>query len=364
MITRTFPILAAVLALFVIGCDFSLEGRGDYEKRKAALDAERTRLEEERAEKARMKESLGVYFKEKRLIAEERMAGASNAISRAAIDAEAVAATADSADGDWLVRLLEDAKVAALARKYLSRDFTVDLNEYLVVRKDLAARWKEYETARRKANARYEKESGERGDFEASVKTRHDEEIRRLRNEIANLERRLEAVRKEYRHQSRSMLLVDSHNRYRNQSSADREYNDKNYELQHRITEIDRELLHKRRELDILLSPHYTARIEAEAARDKQSLVDNAGYSTRRELDDIDRRMKPKKTLPELDKEYARATIGALRDAISRSLESATSDYMRAKSLAALAREAVLKVPFSDVDELKKLVTRINKLEE
>lgn len=338
-----FLICACVFSL-VLGCDFF-----DSQAKKVEI----IRLEQQQAERVATERkdaaaALRSYIEGKCRLIEDDYRVTSNRLAEVMSDISTLEkAVADAARSETnaelsvevrFLRILKSETVDALALKYLSRGFSVQ-REILISRiREVRAQDREYRDALRKVESAFDVKVSDSKAWVGDGKDQREVEVKRLRGEIAELERLRKTTRQG---------LTGTRQQEKERSQ--------------KLDDLDREITTKRRQIDVLRNPTSSRLVETQADSARQTAYDRATTTKRNELWDIDRRLKPKTTALDVVKEVESDTIAVLRKELDGRRTALSARLSSLERKVRKARECLLEVAVSDGDELKKLRAKVDR---
>ena len=252
-----------------------------------------------------------------------------------------------------LLRLLRNAEVNELAKKYLSADFVLLQHEFVDRVRDARADEARYRKALAQSDATYSESLKESQKWVNATKEQREAEISRLQGEISSWERR----RVDYHtnlHDLEKKVLVGN-------VAQERERRERLAVIGRKIEDADREILRKRGQIDFLRDPTANTGLEGRAAQRKQDVQRQANNQRDNELRTIDRYYKPKATVAEVVSETSGKTIEKLQGAMAEKRQAAEKELADAKRREVEIRECLLAIPLSNMTELKALRAKIEK---
>ena len=111
-----------------------------------------------------------------------------------------------------------------------------------------------------------------------------------------------------------------------------------------------------------MTSPGNVVDVENRATAKAQYVQSSADNTHRRRLEDINRTLKPAKSLAYIVSEYESKTIARLRETLSRRIAEDEATIAKARESLSAARELELAIPVSNLSELRALRDKILKL--
>jgi hypothetical protein len=318
-------VVLATLAVLVGGCDRF--GRSRSGRRPAQTEGEQERLAEAGASGSKsagevrdLAASVKAVCADKRRRFEEFVKNKRQELAPVCADLEAlskqVAAAMEkkSASGkdvqyeNKLLEAMKDKTVNELAVKYLGGDFSSVREDFIKQVRDTSSAEERYRKALAEADAAHSAVAVAQKKLEGQTRDQQKAEISRLKKEISALEKRWAAVRKDINNLTKHSMIGDAR--------AEQERREKGMVLENRLNDIQDEIVKKREQLDYLTAPGNAVAIEQRAMDKTQQLRRDADLNHYRRIDDIERRMKPKRFLADVLPEYESKTIGKLRATI------------------------------------------------
>ena len=329
-------LLAGFATMLLSGCDDVLapfgENRRRMEEQAAQIEKEAVRERAEK-EKKELASAIKATIMEKRKLFETRLSDVVETRRLLQMDSDnltkaiAEAMGKRGASGEEpkhevkVLNVLKDEKVNALAAKYLGSDFSAAKEKFISDVKNGRAEESRYRKAIAEADAVHSSSLANTTKWNDRTREQREREIARLRHEIGALESRLGTTRKEISNLTKNKLVGNKR--------EERERVDKSVSINNKLNEIQDEISRKRRQLDSLTNPDNTVAVEYRSTYSSQSVQDRADYTHRKRLDDIDRTMKPKRTLSEIVAACESETYGRLQGVLTSQL--AASDKAEAE---------------------------------
>ena len=121
-----------------------------------------------------------------------------------------------------------------------------------------------------------------------------------------------------------------------------------------KLRDIEYQLDVKRNQIDSLTSPDSQNRLANRTAIATQTRQTDAMNTRRTAMLDIDRRLKPKKSVTDVIAEFEADTIGKLRKTISDKIAALDGETKSLKEKIALADEIILAIPLYDQGEIRR----------
>ena len=326
-------LLVGFVAMLLTGCDDVLAPYGDNRRQKEEQEEREAQMEKEAAreraekEKKELASAIKATISEKRKLLEARLSDvvAMRRLLQADSDdlTKAIAAAMNKrgASGEEakhevkVLNVLKDEKVNALAAKYLGCDFSAAREKFISDVKNGRAEETRYRKAIADADAAYSSSLASAKEWNDRTREQRDHEMARLRHEIAGLESRLDATRKDISNLTKHKMIGSKR--------QERERAERGVVLGNKMAEIQDEISKKRRQLDYLTHPNNAVSVEYRTAYSSQSVRNEADRAHRTRLDDIDRIMKPNRTLLEIVSACESETFGRLQDVLASQIAAA-----------------------------------------
>ena len=179
-------------------------------------------------------------------------------------------------------------------------------------------------------------------------------EIARLRKEIKELEAtREQLLLKGTKVVTRHSMLGGRRQEIERNESAD--------VAERRVSDIERQITVKRDQIDYLTSPDVMNKQANRALYAAQNRQRDAVDARSRALWDIDRQLKPKKSLTDTVAEFEESTISKLRKALSGKIAALEKEEKEFKEKVAMADEILIAIPLYDLGELRRQRQRLEK---
>jgi len=338
MKTLSYSLMA--LALLVGGCDFLDSSKS----RKEEMRLEMEKADREAAEKAAATAAMKAYVEGKCKLVEEARKSVADKVEALSADAtkleKAVAAIMAGDEADKLsyevrlLRVLKDDTVNEIAQKYMATGFSAQREAFVARVREARAHADEYKDAVRKSEAAFDEKLETSKEWSSQSESQRQAEIKRLRKEIAALEKKWQGVR-------RGLKGTASNDRERNQIAKEYDY--------------EGEINIKRRQLDYLTNPDTKLQQQNRALERQQDAHWRARSTKSLELYDIDRRLKPKVTELDVAKEVEAATLGKLREEIKGQRSKLAVKLEKLDKQTALAKGMMLEIPVCKGGELERL---------
>ena len=355
------------LLLFVYlfaGCDLDLTGEKRDERRREA--EERATEEQARRELDRQREAMTKFASGKRQLCKNRLSEVEKEKNVLRADLARLSAlvsdamSAKDAQGNDLkyeskiLRIIRNPEVNALATKHLSSDFSGVVAKYVECVREARAADARYEAAVAGVEAVYGANIEATKNWSQMTQRQREDEMSRLEREISALEAQRERILKhESRNVTRHSLVGgrrQEQERFENRLSVER-----------RVWDIESQIKVKRRQIDFLRFPNALTQQTSRALDAAQTHQSRAVDTRRSALADINRQIKPKKSLTETVAEFEADTVGKLRKTLSDKAAVFEEEEKELKAKVAMADEILLAIPLCDIGELRRLRQRLEK---
>lgn len=366
-------IALASSAILFAGCDMDLMGEKREERKRAA--EERANEERARKELESQREAMTRYTTGKRQLFQSRLSEVMQAEKSLRSDLNTLTTVIDNTMSDKdaggkdrkyetkILRILKNAEVNALASKYLASDFSSIVAIYIERVRDARAADARYAAALDNTESMYKAGIEETKNWSEKSQKQRDVEITRLQKEIKELESTRDRVLKEYRNLTRSensrvtTTMRSNTDRFAvvgDTTDRDQQRRDSAMVLEHRMSDLDSQINVKRNQIDYLRNPAEMNRQDNRALVAAQSRQMDAVNTRRSALSDINRQLKPKKSVTDVIAEFEADTIGKLRKTISDKITALDGETKSLKEKIALADEILLAIPLYDQGEIKR----------
>lgn len=352
--------MVGILALFA-GCDDVLSGlfTGSNQEAKEQERELRLQREQEERDKENLAQNLTVAIRTKKKDLDKTISNLEKEATEldkdlATLSSEVAKAmdekTANGKEEKYEMKILHamrNPEISGLALKYIGNDLSSMAAEFIEKGKVARKEESRYRKAIQDADENYDKAIGETKNWTEDTRKQREQEIERLRSEIAHLQHKQAGIRKD----------IEKMTKYTLGGSRDQELdrNNKAAVLYNKISDCDAEISKKRRQLDVLTNPDYVAKLESKTNNDTQHARRNAAYNHDQQLRDIKRNMQPSKGIVEIAKEYEEASLGKIRDAINKKLAETKEVIEVSKASCKLLQEMELKIPVSSLQDLETL---------
>lgn len=352
-----------LLAVVLVGCDVDLLGEKREARRREAED--RAQQEERRRETEAMRDAMTKYVTGHRQAAQKRLDEVSKEdgdlrgdLAKLTSAMASGMAEKDKKGNDQkyetkILHILKNAEVNVLATKYLASDFAGVVATYIERVREAREADARYAAALRDAEKLYQENVKASQNWSKMSAQQRSDEISRLEREISSLETRRNQVRNEYKGVTRNSILGGTRQRQEWQESKD--------VVDSKISDIENQIRVKRFQLDYLRNPHQQRHIANMALLDAQRRQDDALFSRDRALVDINRSMKPAKSLTDVVAEFEKDTVGKLRAVLADKISKTEVEMQSLKSRIAAADEALLAIPISEIGDLKAIRSKFDR---
>lgn len=243
-----------------------------------------------------------------------------------------------------LLHILQNADVNASALKYLGSDFTGTTAEYIARVREAYDAEAKYAAAVKSVDAAYDETMKRSAEWAKMTAAQRDAEFARLNKEISRLEAKRAKEQQEYKNISKLYIKGDAH--------MAREHFVRENVIKNRLADVDSEIAKRRRQIDQLRHPAAVSGVEAQMTAWTQRQQDMATSNRRNAMYDIDRRLKPKKTLVDIVAEVEANTVGKIRTAITGKIAEAEKNVKEMTEKLTAVEEFLLSVPVESIQEL------------
>lgn len=351
----------ATLLMLSIGCDQINSSDKTAEKRATEL-AER----QARYERDSLADALAKYISAKSDDIDTSLSKLETGIKSAIQDLNDIAKATDSVDSERtskgeelnsetkLLRLIRREDINALAIKYLSADFKLAAEQFIVDIRECRAAETRYETEIGKVNDIYESTIKDVKKWSSASKEQRENEISRLQKEISSLEARRLKIQKDYSSQSKMQMAGGK--------NLERQRWENKTMISSRMSDIEHEIDKKRGQIDYLRNPHANRHVESAAVNEAQYAQRIAQDMRRHGLEDVEKHFKPKTTVAKTVTTYMGKTIGALRFQITKASADLTEQAEGLRRDQSILKNAKLSIPMSDIAELKKIKQQVQSI--
>lgn len=360
-------IALASSAILFAGCDMDPIGDKREERKREA--EERTQAERAQKELESQREAMTKYATGKRQMFQSRLFEIQQTEKSLRSDLTTLTTIIDNTMSEKdasgkdrkyetkVLRILKNAEVNALASKYLASDFSGIVATYVERVRDARTAEAKYDAAVRDVDEIYGANIKETRKWAQMTHQQRENEINRLRKEIADLESRRERTLHEYKDitgrsakmglsQRRSVTMMGETERMQS--------TDNKNAINGKLRDIEYQLDVKRNQIDSLMSPDSQNKLANRTAIATQTRQTDAINTRRTAMLDIDRRLKPKKSVTDIIAEFETDTIGKLRKTISDKISALDGETKSLKEKIALADEIILAIPLYDQGEIKR----------
>lgn len=354
-------IVFAVTLFLLSGCDDLMGEKADERRRAEELRQEQERDEREKRELAA---GLANVVEEKTRLLEADLKAKESEMAALSADAETLAGAIKSVSEEKtsagqekkyevkVLHMMKDPTVGELAIKYLGADFTgvvADFKERVrAVRSDEAR----YTKALQDADAAHAANDDSIAKWADMTREQKDAEVARLRRELSNLEMSRNAARKEMEKLTRFKMVG-------NNSRQVLELGDKKEAIRTTLSDLDSKVAIKLHQLDSLTNPNRGVTLESYAVYRAQDAQRMANHTHNSRLIDIERNMKPSKTLIDTVTEYEAMTIGRLRAEIAGRIATLGATVSELKGRISTLKEMRLSISVADLGDLRRIRTKL-----
>ena len=366
---RRFPLSAFLIAsmamLMLSGCDDLLAPKAADAQREEKEQMERMERECARAkqEKEKLASAIRTAAAEKKKAAEVRMAEYAtektdlqtdlDSLSKAVT--EAMSKRSDSGEEAKnevkALNVLKDETVNALAVKYLGGNFSSYCEKFIRQVREGRADDARYRKAIEDADAIHSSAISDVKDWYDKTRDQRDSEIARLRREITSLESQRRSVRKDVANLTKHKMIGSLR--------QERERRERGFVLQHKMDDLDSEITKKRMQVDHLTHPDNSSATEYRAGDRAQIIRRQADYEHRRRLIDIERTMKPKRSVADIVSECEISTFGKLRETMAARIAKVEDDESACRKKIAALDSIQTSIPLATVQELNTFRKRL-----
>lgn len=368
MIYRSAILVAQMATLLVLGCDDILAPNDSDRRREAKEESERLEREAIRArkEKDELAATIGKAVAEKKKVAESHLAKceAERTVLRRDLDilSRAIAEAMDKRlkSGEEAkaevkaLNVLKDETVNELAVKYLGGDFAAYREKFILQVREGRAEEARYRKAIEDADSIYSSALSNAKEWNSKTRDQRDSEISRLRREIASLESQRGSVRKDVSNLTKHKMIGNLR--------QERERREKGFVLQNKLHDIESEIDKKRRQLDFLSNPDNSSATEYRAVSRTQNTSNIADSQHRRRLEDIERTMKPKRSVADIVSECEAETFGKLRGTMLARIAALDADESGSRRKLEALNTIQTSIPLATVQDLNTFRKRLLEL--
>ena len=379
--TVSMAVVLVPLALFLAGCDMDVTGEKRAERMREAEEREQAAKTQRETEAQR--DAMTKFATGKRQFFKTRLAEVSG--ERDALRADLKTLTTVVADAmaekdaqgkelkyeSKVLRILKNPEVNALAAKHLASDFSGVVATYIERVRDARAADARYAAAVENTESIYNAGVEETKKWSEMSQKQREAEVARLQKEIRNLEADRERLLKNYKNVTRSensrvtTTLRSGANRssttLMSDSDKNQQRNDAVAVYERRVSDLEDQIVVKRNQIDQLRNPNEVNRQADRALVAAQRRQMDAVNTRRSALADINRQMKPKKSLTDTVAEFEADTVGKLRKTLSDKIAVFEKEAAALKDKVAMADEILLGIPLYDLAELRKQRQRLEK---
>ena len=252
-----------------------------------------------------------------------------------------------------VLHILKHTDVNAFALKYLGSDFAGITDEFAERVRETREAEEKYAAAVKTVEDAYSDSMQRAGTWAKMTAQQRDAEFARLNREIKRLEVKRDKEQKEYKTISKLLVKGDMH--------AEQEREAQRRVVMQRLSDTESEIAKRRHQIDFLRNPEQVSLVEARLVSQAQRNQSEAVSQRRYAMYDIDKRLKPKKSLADVISEFEAKTIGKLRTVLSDKIAAGEKEAKTLKDKLAKAEEFLLAVPVSDLQELKQRKAKLEK---
>ncbi len=314
--------------------------------------------EKQRAAIAKFAEGMCKNYSDRHKEAEKELADSRAEFSRLTTIVSAAMSGKDSHGKNLaydvkILNVLTNSEVNALAVKHLGLDFSGFTPEFIERTQDAKVAEDKYAAAVRYIDEAYAENMKRAGTWAKMSAEQRDAEFVRLNKEIKRLEVRRDKEEKEYKTISKLLIKGDEH--------TEMERIAKQNVIRHKLRDTQGEISKRRAQIDFLRSPQQASKIESDTVSRMQSRQREADTMRQNAMYDVDRRLKPKKSLVDVTAEYEAKTIGRLRAALTNKITEGEKDVKKLKDKLAAVQEFQLSIPVTDLRELLRRKAKLDK---
>ena len=243
-----------------------------------------------------------------------------------------------------ILNVLKDEKINTLAIKYLGSDFSVARERYMSYVRDCFANEARYRKALADADAEHSDMVKLAKGWEDVTQAEREKEVSRLKSEIWGLEQRRNKIRKESENLTKNKMLGSPR--------QERERAEKGSVLREKMNDIQSEIVKKRSQLDSLTYPDRAVCVAQREASRSLSIRSNASIEHRRRLDDIERTMKPKRSLQDIVSDCEAETVGRLHETLAAKIAQSDKEMSDLRDKRDKISEMEVSLPLATIQDL------------
>lgn len=259
----------------------------------------------------------------------------------------------DLAYDEKILQILRHTDVNAFAMKYLGSDFAGMPDEMAERIQDTREAEEKYAAAVKAVDSAYSESMQRAGTWAKMTAQQRDAEFARLNKEIKRLEAKRDKEQKEYKTISKLLIKGDEH--------TEREREAQSRVIMRRLHDTESEIRKRRYQIDYLRNPQQISQVEANMVSQAQRRQNEANNLRQQAMYDIDRRLKPKKSLVDVATEFETKTVGRLRKTLADKIAEGEKESKTLKEKLSKAEEFLLAIPVTDLQELKQRKAKLEK---
>ena len=259
----------------------------------------------------------------------------------------------DLAYDEKILQILRHTDVNAFAMKYLGSDFAGIPDEMAERIQDTREAEEKYAAAVKAVDSAYSESMQRAGTWAKMTAQQRDAEFARLNKEIKRLEAKRDKEQKEYKTISKLLIKGDEH--------TEREREAQSRVIMRRLHDTESEIRKRRYQIDYLRNPQQISQVEANMVSQAQRRQNEANNLRQQAMYDIDRRLKPKKSLVDVATEFETKTVGRLRKTLADKIAEGEKEAKTLKEKLSKAEEFLLAIPVTDLQELKQRKAKLEK---
>ena len=244
-----------------------------------------------------------------------------------------------------ILKVLDNEGINKLALKYLGSDFSLAREDFMERVRRARQDEERYLKAIGDADAVHSNSTKDVEKWIDMSREKQEREIERLKMEIAKLESKWSKARDDIKRLSGRTPIGGR------RMGLDRV--DNQIVLKNRMVDIEREINKKRKQLDQLIDPDKGVRLEDDVINRTQRVQSKADINHRLRLYDIERSLKPKKTLADVVCECESNTIGKLKAELAKRIETAEANIAMYKGKLTEITHMEQTMPFANLRDLQ-----------
>ena len=321
---------------------------------------EQRRMEEDERQRAAMKtfaEGMRKRYAEGKTAAERELTNLRADSAKFANEVSNIMAEKNEKGEDQkyetkMLHILQNADVNALAMKYLGLDFTGATAEYTARIREAYDAEAKYAAAVKAVDSAYDETMKRSGGWAKMTAAQRDAEFARLNKEISKLEENRKVLEQQFKNTAKIGL--------KGSESTERERLTQEGVMIHRLADIDGEIRKRRLQIDHLRHPETVSAVEARMTSWTQHEQSRAENNRRNAMSDIDRRLKPKKSVVDIVAEVEANTVGKFRSVIAGKIAESEKNVKTLSEKLTAIEEFQLSIP---IDPIQELIRRKAKLQ-